>query len=117
LDFWRVQQVVANECLLLTAEMKVPGEAVLEFRLVPGQDGTTELFQIARFHPGGLTGIAYWFLVMPLHHFVFNGMLRGIVKASGRSLVAGPEKLELDAKLKRHLAVRLTNESVQPIAG
>ena len=93
LDFWRVQRVILERDLLLTAEMRVPGEAVLEFRIETAGDGTVDLFQIAKFHPSGLPGIAYWYLVMPLHHFVFNGMLRGIVKASGKSIVEGPVKL------------------------
>lgn len=100
LDFWRVQAVVPSERLLLTAEMKVPGEAVLEFRLIKATPDLTEIVQIAKFHPSGLTGIAYWYLVMPLHHFVFTGMLRGIAKASGRQIVEGPEKLEVSPEFK-----------------
>jgi uncharacterized protein YbjT (DUF2867 family) len=100
LDFWRVQAVVPNERLLLTAEMKVPGEAVLEFRLVKTAEHTTDIIQIAKFHPSGLTGILYWYLVMPLHHFVFTGMLRGIATASERQIISGPEKLEVSPKYK-----------------
>jgi uncharacterized protein YbjT (DUF2867 family) len=103
LDFWRVQKVVPNERLVLTAEMKVPGEAVLEFRIVPGPDGTTDLLQIARFHPVGLKGIAYWYAVLPLHHFVFNGMLKGIIKASDRTILIDPEKLDVDALVHYHV--------------
>ena len=89
LDFWRVQNVEPNKRLLLTAEMKLPGEAVLEFKLGKTTTGMTEILQVAKFHPVGLAGIAYWYAVKPLHHFVFNGMLAGIAKSTGSSKI-GP---------------------------
>jgi len=91
-DFWRVVAIEKPEYLLLSAEMKLPGEAVLSFRLQQLGNGQTELQQIARFLPRGLLGILYWYAVMPFHHYVFNGMLRGIAKASGKTMVRGPEK-------------------------
>lgn len=94
LDFWRVVQVRENKGLILKAEMKVPGEAILEFRIIESGEGKTELQQIARFLPRGLEGIAYWFAVTPLHFFVFNGMLSGIAKASGKQIVQGPELID-----------------------
>lgn len=92
LDFWRVAVVEPPRRLLLTAEMKLPGEALLEFRLVPSAQGT-ELQQIARFLPRGLTGLAYWWLVTPLHGLVFSGMLRGLAEDLGVEPLAGPERL------------------------
>ncbi|MEI6947164.1 SDR family oxidoreductase [Paraflavisolibacter sp. H34] len=79
LDFWRV--LVASredKRLLLYAEMKVPGEAWLEFRL--GEDGV--LTQTATFRPLGVAGRLYWYAVLPFHGFIFRGMIRNIV--SGR---------------------------------
>ena len=61
LDFWRVLEADPGERLLLLAEMKVPGEALLEFRLQPLDGGNTELRQTARFLPKGLGGILYWY--------------------------------------------------------
>ena len=58
LDFWRVLEVEPPHRLLLLAEMKLPGEAVLEFHLTPQEDGKVELKQIARFLPRGLAGLA-----------------------------------------------------------
>ena len=81
LDFWRVLEIDAPRKLKLMAEMKVPGEAYLEFELTPGPDNTVCLKQTARFVPHGLLGVLYWYAVTPLHYFVFNGMLNGIVKA------------------------------------
>ena len=93
-DFWRVAQVEPGRRLRLVAEMKLPGEAVLEFRLEEGAPGQSELCQVARFLPRGLLGIAYWYSVYPFHHFVFNGMLRGIARAVGKPVLRGPERIE-----------------------
>jgi len=78
-DFWRV--LVADRQqgrLLLYAEMKLPGEAWLEFRMV-GQPGSEVLSQTATFRPRGLLGRLYWYAVLPFHFFVFEGMLRNLV--------------------------------------
>jgi uncharacterized protein YbjT (DUF2867 family) len=89
LDFWRVTVVERPRRLALRAEMKLPGEALLEFRLDPLADGRTRLTQIARFRPRGLPGLAYWYAVLPLHGFVFKGMLNGIAReAMKRSTAA-----------------------------
>ncbi len=84
LDFWRVTDIDSPRRLTLRAEMKLPGEAVLEFRLEPAPDARTRLIQIARFRPRGLLGLAYWYAVLPLHSFVFNGMLQGIASEAMR---------------------------------
>jgi hypothetical protein len=57
LDFWRVYKVEHNRQLALIAEMKLPGRATLEFNIQPIKDNLTELEQIARFRPSGLSGI------------------------------------------------------------
>lgn len=77
LDFWRV--LIADKTekrLLLYAEMKLPGEAWLEFRL----DEKDVLHQTATFRPLGLWGRLYWFCVLPLHGLIFRGMIRNIAK-------------------------------------
>lgn len=76
LDFWRV--IYANRAekrLLLFAEMKLPGEAWLEFNVKNNM-----LFQTATFRPRGLWGRVYWFSVWPFHGLIFNGMLKNIAK-------------------------------------
>jgi len=71
-DFWRVLYADKKEGkLLLFAEMKLPGEAWLEFRI----DGDT-LVQTATFRPKGLLGRMYWLSVLPFHSFIFKGMIR-----------------------------------------
>jgi len=72
-DFWRVDQVIPNQMLRLHAEMRIPGEAWLEWRIVPNQDGT-DLVQTARFHPRGVLGRAYWFVMTPFHSIIFPRM-------------------------------------------
>ena len=80
LDFWRVLDVRQDERLLLAAEMKLPGTAILEFSLRRSEDGRTEVRQKALFRPKGLWGIVYWYMVLPFHHYIFEGMLDAIVR-------------------------------------
>ena len=72
LDFWRVLYANREEGrLLLFAEMKLPGEAWLEFKIE-----NSLLVQTATFRPKGLAGRIYWFIVYPFHGFIFNGLLK-----------------------------------------
>jgi hypothetical protein len=82
LDFWRVTGFERDRRLSLRAEMKLPGEALLEFEVQPAGQGGTRLTQTARFLPKGLLGLAYWYAVLPVHAFVFRGMLKGIRRAA-----------------------------------
>jgi hypothetical protein len=80
LDFWRV--LIAdkeNKRLLLFAEMKLPGEAWLEFKIMK-KDNKPYLRQTATFRPKGLWGRLYWYSVLPFHYFIFNGMIDNLVK-------------------------------------
>jgi hypothetical protein len=80
LDFWRV--ILANKDrgrLLLFAEMKLPGEAWLEFR-VKNREGRNYLIQKATFRPRGILGRIYWYVLLPFHLFIFKGMARNIVR-------------------------------------
>jgi uncharacterized protein YbjT (DUF2867 family) len=74
LDFWRVLLAEPDKRrLLLFAEMRLPGDAWLEFRI---RDHT--LYQEATFRPRGIFGRLYWFAMLPWHFFIFRGMLRKI---------------------------------------
>lgn len=71
LDFWRVLYADKEEGrLMLFAEMLLPGEAWLEFKLKEGK-----LVQTATFRPKGILGRLYWYAVLPFHGFIFNGMI------------------------------------------
>lgn len=78
LDFWRVVGYERNHRLALRAEMKLPGEALLEFCVERDGENRCLLRQTALFRPRGLFGVLYWYAVVPLHGIVFSGMLRGI---------------------------------------
>lgn len=72
LDFWRVLYANKEEGrLLLFAEMKLPGEAWLEFKI-----SDNKLIQTATFRPLGLAGRLYWYAAMPFHSIIFSGMLK-----------------------------------------
>ncbi len=71
-DFWRVLYANKEEGrVLFFAEMKLPGEAWLEFKVVDDQ-----LWQTATFRPKGISGRLYWYSVLPFHGFIFDGMLK-----------------------------------------
>ncbi|MEP3373323.1 MAG: SDR family oxidoreductase [Maribacter dokdonensis] len=77
LDFWRVLLADKNaKRLLLFAEMKLPGEAWLEFKI----DENNILHQTATFRPRGLRGRLYWYSIVPFHYFIFGGMISNIAK-------------------------------------
>ena len=75
LDFWKVVDLQKDERLLLYAQMKVPGEAWLEFKIKDNK-----LIQSAYFYPKGVFGRLYWYALVPLHYFVFNNMIKSIIK-------------------------------------
>jgi uncharacterized protein YbjT (DUF2867 family) len=76
-DWWRVEAFEPDHLLRLTAEMKVPGRAWLEFEVTPDGAGAV-IRQTAEFDPAGLFGLAYWYALYPLHRLIFAGMLRRI---------------------------------------
>jgi uncharacterized protein YbjT (DUF2867 family) len=81
LDFWRV--LVADKMngrLLLYAEMKLPGEAWLEFK-IKEVAGKRELIQTATFRPLGLWGRLYWYSVLPFHGLIFPKMAKAITES------------------------------------
>ncbi len=80
-DCWRVESIEPPRHLRLAAEMKLPGRAWLEFDVQPANGGVT-LRQTATFDPVGLSGLAYWYALLPLHELVFRGMLRNLRRAA-----------------------------------
>lgn len=92
LDFWRVERVERPGLLRLRAEMKLPGDAWLEWRVEP-RDGGSRLHQLARFYPRGLFGRAYWYVLLPFHHLVFaptaSALARSAEEASARPGTGG----------------------------
>ncbi len=108
LDFWRVLEADPPHRLVLLAEMKVPGQAMLEVkieplgrdepcspsgrRLIPGAPSGDHCCVTlhSRFLPRGVVGIGYWYFLYPLHEYVFSRMLKGMIKAAGLPMVGRP---------------------------
>jgi hypothetical protein len=86
LDFWRVEAVERPTLLRLRAEMRVPGRAWLQYEVTETSRGS-RLEQTAFFEPKGLPGLAYWYLLYPIHGLIFRGMVR---RLAARSLVDAP---------------------------
>ncbi len=82
-DFWRVEVSDPPRRLRLRAEMKVPGQAWLQWELAPTATGSV-LAQTAIFAPRGLAGALYWHLLYPIHKLIFSAMARAIVRAAER---------------------------------
>lgn len=79
-DFWRVEEVDPAHLLRLRAEMKVPGRAWLQFEVVEVEGGESELRQTAFFAPKGLWGLLYWYLLYPIHGFIFSRMVENLAR-------------------------------------
>lgn len=90
LDFWRVLDVTPPERLILVAEMKLPGEAILDINIIQERN-TSELQLGTRFRPRGLYGMFYWYSLLPAHDLLFGGMLKAIAGKIGCPIVKGPE--------------------------
>ncbi|MBP9943019.1 MAG: SDR family oxidoreductase [Desulfomicrobium sp.] len=90
LDFWRVLIVEENRRLRLLAEMKLPGEALLQFDVEEERPGRTRLTLRARFLPRGLWGLAYWYPLIPVHGPLFRGMLTALARKIGGKILFGP---------------------------
>lgn len=78
LDFWRVEAAEPGALLRLRAEMKVPGKAWLQFKVVPYDAGKSHFTQTAYFAPHGLSGWLYWYTLYPVHALIFSGLIKKI---------------------------------------
>lgn len=116
LDFWRVEAYEPDRMLRLRAEMKVPGRAWLQFEVEPDADGSI-ITQTAVFDPHGLAGRAYWFALLPVHAFMFRGMLRRIAAAAGADDVAGADEVAGAGRADDRSALYRSEIPVQPVQG
>ncbi len=82
-DFWRVEAYEPDHLLRLSAEMKVPGRAWLQFE-VSGEGDSSVIRQTALFDPAGAFGLLYWYTLYPVHELVFKGMLTRIARSASR---------------------------------
>jgi hypothetical protein len=86
LDFWRVEAIEPNPMMRLRAEMKVPGNAWLQFEIHPNKNDDVTFIQTAFYAPKGLSGILYWYLLYPIHSLIFSGLIRKIAQQSDRRI-------------------------------
>ena len=80
-DWWRVERLDPGHLLRLRAEMKVPGQAWLEFSVEPDGQGS-RYTQRAVFFPSGLTGRLYWLALTPFHAVIFRNMATRVTAAA-----------------------------------
>ena len=81
LDFWRVEIFEPPYRMRLHAEMKLPGQAWLEFEVIPDdKTGMVTIRQTAVYYPRGLSGRLYWYSIYPVHNLVFNDLIDSIVE-------------------------------------
>ena len=97
LDFWRVEAVEPDRRVSLRSEMKLPGDAWLQFGIQEGDDGSAWLDQAAVFAPRGLTGLLYWYALYPIHAWIFRGMVRAIARRAEGSRQTGPDHAAIPA--------------------
>lgn len=109
LDFWRVLEVKRPFKLILLAEMKLPGEALLNFELVPTKKGT-QLRLGTRFRPKGLYGILYWYSLLPFHNILFGGLLNTLARKVDKKIISGPEQYRPGPLLIPNRNVLINNE-------
>ena len=86
LDFWRVLASDKGRRLLLLAEMRLPGEALLEFKMDAHWGNAVDLSMTAKFLPRGLTGILYWYAMYPFHVVLFKNIIKNISDLAGTTL-------------------------------
>lgn len=89
LDFWRVEALETDALVRLRAEMRLPGEAWLEWRIEPEGTGS-KVTQRALFHPRGLAGRLYWLAVAPFHRVIFRPMLERLCAVASMRSEPGP---------------------------
>ena len=83
-DFWRVEEVEKPSLFRLRAEMKVPGQAWLQWE-AREEDGGTRLIQAALFRPKGFFGWLYWYGAYPFHAFIFDALIDALAEEAERA--------------------------------
>ncbi len=95
-DFWRVAGIEPGHRLVLVAEMKLPGTAVLEFVVEPQGLYRSVLTTTGRFHPAGILGLLYWYALWPVHGWLFGRMSRAIAQAAAHAAADLPLSIGIE---------------------
>jgi uncharacterized protein YbjT (DUF2867 family) len=80
IDYWTVIGIEPQRRLTLNLGMRVPGNGVLEFETEPVPDGGSRVSVTAYWHPQGVWGLLYWYVLVPAHGFLFKRMTRAIAR-------------------------------------
>lgn len=80
IDYWTVIAMEPGRRLTLDFGLAAPGSGVLEFEIEPLGEGRTRLTETAYWHPAGIWGLMYWWVLVPAHLFIFKGMTRAMVR-------------------------------------
>lgn len=90
IDGWHIEAYEPDRLMRLSAGLKLPGRGWLEFRVIPLAADARSLVRLtATFEPKGISGRLYWYAVLPLHAFVFSGLLRRIAQRATRDRAIG----------------------------
>ena len=108
LDFWRVESVEYPYRIRLRAEMKVPGDAWLQFEVSPINQESSCLIQTAYFAPRGLTGFLYWYLLYPVHSLIFSGLIKALA-ANIHERTSDDSRLEFDTSKSARVPIQVSS--------
>ena len=81
IGFWRIEDICPNKRLLLRAEMKMPGNAWLEFT-IDDEGDKRRLSVIPYYYTKTWAGKLYWYMFLPFHENIFNDLIKQIEKKS-----------------------------------
>lgn len=93
IDYWTVIGLRPQEHLTLHFGLKAPGSGILEFDLEPLENGHTRIDVTAYWHPRGVWGLAYWYVLVPAHLFLFRGWTQAIARRAERDITPDPRAL------------------------
>ena len=85
IDFLRVVKIEPNKMMRLKVEMKLPGDGWLQFEVEPVEDNLSSVVQTVFFAPRGLFGTIYWYLLQPIHRYIFNKIINKLAEKAERA--------------------------------
>jgi hypothetical protein len=87
-DFWRVHRVRPGVRLILLSRLRVPGEGGMELAVEPDTAGGSRITLVLHWHPAGVWGLLYWFLLWPAHAVMLRAFLRGLARAAAQEKIS-----------------------------
>ena len=94
IDLFRVLEIQPRKRLVLSSEMRTPGEALLTFNLNALANQQVQLELVATFFPRGLGGLIYWYGLYPFHHWIFSGLLLAVGRTIHKPVALRPVRFE-----------------------